>query len=82
MDTILPKHWSEKKAAKEYGVRTQTMRKWRYLGKGPHYIKLPNGHVGYLPDDLKTWFMESRRFDPRARKPRRRRPRVTPKEKK
>lgn len=37
------------------GVSTQAVRKWRYEGKGPRYIRLPTGAVRYPLDDLVRW---------------------------
>ena len=43
---------------KEYGIKKSTLRDWRYLGKGPEYIKLGDGkrgHVLYKRAALEQW---------------------------
>jgi hypothetical protein len=76
MDTIIRKMLDEKAAAKFLGkllgttFQPQTLRKWRYQGKGAHYTRL-GGRIRYTPEDLAEYVKNSRR-DPAQHKPRRR----------
>lgn len=51
-------------AANRLGIRVQTLRKWRYLGTGPRYIRYGGlrGRVVYRPEDLEA-FLEGRIFN-------------------
>lgn len=53
-------------AAELLGVAPQTMRNWRFLGKGPAYLRLGEGErpaIRYLIEDLHK-YMESKRIVP------------------
>jgi len=52
----------EKEAAKQMGLKVQTLRNWRHLRKGPAYLKLGR-RVLYTEHDLKD-YMEKKRVDP------------------
>ena len=45
--------------AAELGVPEQTLAQWRYLGKGPAFIKVGR-HVRYHPEDVKAWLNANR----------------------
>jgi hypothetical protein len=40
------------------GVSVDTLKYWRWLGKGPKYRKLPNGKVSYRRDHLDAFNAE------------------------
>ena len=42
------------------GVRPQTVRLWRHLGKGPRYVRLGGryGRVLYRSSDVQAWLQE------------------------
>ena len=44
-------------AAKALGLRPQTLRKWRHLGRGPRYVRLGGrtGRAMYAPEALEEW---------------------------
>lgn len=49
--------------AERLGLRPQTLRRWRWAGKGPRFVKLgPNrqGKVRYREADINTWLEESK----------------------
>jgi len=51
-------------AAKEIGIKDQTLRKWRLLGKGPRYIRLGVGAtspVAYRREEIERW-LESQTY--------------------
>lgn len=33
----------------------KTLAQWRYLGKGPRFLKLEGGHVRYRRSDIEDW---------------------------
>ena len=51
---------SVKETAEFLGVTTRTLARWRALGIGPRYYKLP-GLIRYSPADLKEWLLASRK---------------------
>jgi hypothetical protein len=54
-------------AAKYLGLASaQTLRNWRFLGKGPAYCRLGR-RIVYLQEDLDR-FMQTGRIDPEARR--------------
>ncbi len=56
---------AEEDAGKELGNRPKrTMQQWRYLGKGPKYIKI-GGRVYYRRSAIRT-YLNSRERDPEA----------------
>jgi hypothetical protein len=57
--------FSEKQAAKEIGVQPVTLTKWRYLGRGPKFLRL-HGKIRYRKADLEA-YVESCVVDPRDR---------------
>ena len=46
---------NDKDAAKYLDLATQTLRNWRFLGKGPRYIKMSKRCVRYKLEDLEAW---------------------------
>ena len=53
-DTML----STRETAERLGVRPQTLRKWRLLGKGPRYVRLganPQARVSYSLEAVQEW---------------------------
>jgi hypothetical protein len=55
----------DKEAAKRLGLAAQTLRNWRFLGKGPAYFKLGR-RIIYKEADLEA-FENSHRIDPEGR---------------
>jgi hypothetical protein len=54
-------------AAKYLGLNSaQTLRNWRFLGKGPAYCRLGR-RIVYLQEDLDR-FLQTGRIDPEARR--------------
>ena len=53
-------------ASQFLGLKPQTLRNWRYEGKGPKYLKFGNKSVRYRVNDLIEW-AEERVVDPAAR---------------
>ena len=41
------------------GIPEGTLAQWRYLGKGPAYVKLGK-RVGYRSEDIDHWIKENR----------------------
>jgi hypothetical protein len=52
METIMAEKTNELMTAadieREYCIKANTLRDWRYLGKGPEYIKLGDGRRGHV----------------------------------
>jgi predicted DNA-binding transcriptional regulator AlpA len=45
-------------AAAYLGLQPQTLRKWRFTGEGPPYIRLgdsPRARVAYRVEDINSW---------------------------
>jgi predicted site-specific integrase-resolvase len=55
-------NFNDKEAAKLLGLAVQTLRNWRFLGKGPAYVKLGR-RITYRLQDLET-YLEQNRIDP------------------
>ena len=51
---------NEREAARRLGLRIATLRRWRWAGKGPRFLKLC-GAVRYDPADLDMFIGEARR---------------------
>lgn len=49
-------------AAEMLGLKPQTLRLWRYHGKGPHYFRYggPNSPAYYSPGDIHEWLQKRR----------------------
>jgi excisionase family DNA binding protein len=45
--------------AKLLGVPVGTLRRWRYVGKGPPSFRVGR-HVKYFADDVEQWLQEQR----------------------
>lgn len=54
----------EKQAAEALGVRVRTLQQWRWLRKGPAYLKIGRA-VRYQTEDLYS-FLSARRIEPEA----------------
>lgn len=46
-------------AAKIIGLKVQTLRNYRFHGKGPAYVKMGRS-IRYLEEDLKQYILENR----------------------
>ncbi len=51
---------TETEAARLLGLKVATLRRWRWAGKGPRFLKL-GGAVRYDPADLEAFIEQSRR---------------------
>ena len=51
---------NEREAAKRLGLRVSTLRRWRWAGKGPSFLKI-GGAVRYDLADLEAFIEASRR---------------------
>jgi predicted DNA-binding transcriptional regulator AlpA len=50
---------SAREVARHLGVKTATLAKWRYLGKGPKgWIRLSGTYVAYPVAELEVWKAE------------------------
>ena len=56
---IEKKYLNEKSLAAYLDTSHHTLKYWRKIGKGPEFIKLPNGRVRYLVDDINTYCNKS-----------------------
>jgi hypothetical protein len=43
----------------------KTLKWWRYVGRGPSYLKMEGGQIRYRASDLEA-YLQSQRIDPRA----------------
>lgn len=50
--------YSVEEAAKILGVSARTLNNWRYLGKGPKYLKM-GGKIRYLERDVNSFIAAS-----------------------
>ncbi len=50
----------EHEAARILGLSVKTLRRWRWAGKGPRFLKI-GGAVRYDPADLEAFMREARR---------------------
>ncbi len=51
---------TETETARLLGLKVATLRRWRWAGKGPHFLKL-GGAVRYDPADLTAFIKAGRR---------------------
>ena len=51
---------TETETARLLGLKVATLRRWRWAGKGPRFLKL-GGAVRYDPADLEAFIEQSRR---------------------
>jgi hypothetical protein len=56
---------NDKTAATYMDLATQTLRNWRFLGKGPKYVRLGDRCIRYRLDDLDRW-LNDRTIDTEA----------------
>lgn len=55
-----------KELAERYGIPTATLKRWRYQGKGPRYIRANgDGRVFYRWADVEAW-LKANTVDPSA----------------
>ena len=50
----------EHEAARRLSLRVSTLRRWRWAGKGPRFVKLGSA-VRYEPDDVQAFIEAGRR---------------------
>lgn len=55
-----PRLLDSKEAADFLGVSPNTLKDWRYRGKGPQYLRLSHKTVRYREVDLRIWMEVSR----------------------
>jgi hypothetical protein len=67
--TVLERYrLSEADAAKQLGIKTNTLTQWRRRGQGPCFLRpTPKGRVRYSVEDLESWML-SKVIDPADRK--------------
>lgn len=65
MNTAIQGPLTTREAAKYLGLSWESMRVWRYQGKGPRYVKYCNRAIRYRIEDLDA-FMEAHLVDPGA----------------
>ena len=51
---------NEREAARRLSLRVATLRRWRWAGKPPHFVKI-GGAVRYDPSDLDAFIKAGRR---------------------
>lgn len=51
--------WSTAATAEFLDVSIETLKDWRYLGKGPVFVKIGR-NIGYLPSDIHEWLRAQR----------------------
>ncbi len=51
---------NERETAQRLGLRVATLRRWRWAGKGPRYLKI-EGAIRYDPADLEAFIAAARR---------------------
>jgi predicted DNA-binding transcriptional regulator AlpA len=54
LDTTFERPLSEHEVAELLGVSRNTLKHWRWIGKGPRYVKLVS-KIAYRPRDLDEW---------------------------
>lgn len=54
--------------ARRLGVQKQTLAQWRYLGRGPAFIKLGPKSVRYAGTDVDAW-LDAQRTTPSTSQP-------------
>ena len=59
-DSLKPALINETEAARVLGLRVTTLRRWRWLGKGPHFVKIGTA-VRYDPTVLADFIDAGRR---------------------
>ena len=55
-----PVFLSETEAAQYLSLSVKTLRRWRFIRKGPNYAKLNNKLIRYSRIDLDDWMKEQR----------------------
>lgn len=63
----IPQYLNEKEVAQVTGFKLPTLRNWRFLGKGPAYVK-PGGRAVRYPREAVIKFMETIHVEPEAGK--------------
>lgn len=53
-----------KQASHRLGLTHRTLEQWRYLGKGPPFVRI-GGAIRYLPAELDAW-LNAQRVDPES----------------
>ncbi len=59
-DHLQPRMLKEREAAELLAMEVTTLRRWRWAGKGPRFLKI-GGAVRYDLADLETFIVASRR---------------------
>ncbi len=58
-DHLQPRMLKEREAAELLAMEVTTLRRWRWAGKGPRFLKI-GGAVRYDPADLEAFIGEAR----------------------
>ncbi len=45
---------TEREVSELLGISTNTLKHWRWVGRGPRYVQLGR-KIGYRPGDLRAW---------------------------
>lgn len=56
-------------AAERLTLSAASLKKFRTIGVGPPYLRLPSGSIRYEVDDLDRWLAQSAKISPRRRNP-------------
>ncbi len=54
VNTGIPTLLNERDVSRITGLGVPTVRKWRYMGRGPKYVKL-GASIRYKPEDITAW---------------------------
>lgn len=46
---------TEREVEADYGIPIKTLRHWRYVGRGPRYLKIEGRLVRYRVADIERW---------------------------
>lgn len=46
---------TEREVEADYGIPTKTLQHWRYVGRGPRYLKIEGRLVRYRLADIERW---------------------------
>jgi len=52
---------NDREAAAYLGQAVQTLRNWRWTGKGPEFYKYPTGNIFYDVQDLEAFLADAKR---------------------
>lgn len=56
-EVVMEELWSDKQLAAYFGMSDETLRHWRYEGRGPRYLKVGK-RVRYRVSDVEAWLKQ------------------------